>query len=177
MGDFDFLKAVSLNAVLYYADYLSLYHTYTPITDTCKYFIIYGTPVNAAYLDGNSPVYDEDNIYYKQALDELRKVQQKTGRSGLITFLQNICKVFARGCVNGEQMLDCILYYKTKREKRDARAKYNEYMNSRLYKLEQIVDGEPQTITCNKYVKHTSIKLNYNDCEKINRLFKGSEDG
>lgn len=50
MGDFDFLKAVSLNAVLYYADYLSLYHTYTPITDTCKYFIIYGTPVNAAYL-------------------------------------------------------------------------------------------------------------------------------
>lgn len=176
MGDFDFLKAVSLNAVLYYADYLSLYHTYTPITDTCKYFIIYGTPVNAAYLGGNSPVYDEDNIYYKQALDELRKVQQKTGRSGLITFLQNICNVFARGCVNGEQMLDCILYYKTKREKRDAKAKYNEYMNNRLYELKQIVDGESQTTTCNKYVKHTSIKLNYNDCEKINRLFKGSED-
>lgn len=84
--------------------------------------------------------------------------------------------MFARGCVNGEQMLDCILYYKTKREKRDARAKYNEYMNNRLYELKQIVDGEPQTTICNKYVKHTSIKLNYNDCEKINRLFKGSED-
>ena len=63
MGTFDFLKAVSLNAVLYYADYLSLYYTSIPVTDTCKYFIIYGTPVNAAYMDGHSPIYDENNQY------------------------------------------------------------------------------------------------------------------
>lgn len=176
MGTFDFLKAVSLNAVLYYADYLSLYHTSLPVTDTCKYFIIYGAPINAAYINGGSPIYNEENQYYKQAIEELHKIQEKTGRSGMISFLQNICNVFARGCVSGMQMLDCILYYKTKREKREARNKYNEYMSNIQYDLQYNEDGELTTAKCTKYVKHAGIKPNYDDCEKINRIFKGPLD-
>ena len=37
-------------------------------------------------------------------------------------------------------------------------------------------DGELYTVECTKYVKHNGIKPNYDDCEKINRLFKGSLD-
>lgn len=176
METFDFLKAVSLNAVLYYADYLSLYYTYTPITDQCKYFIVYGTPINAAYMDGGSPIYDEDNKYFKQALEELHKIQSKTGRSGMISFIQNICNVFARGCVNGNQMLDCILYYKTKREKREAYNKYSNYISNIQYDLQCEEDGEQTIIKCSKYVKHADNKSNYDDCEKINRIFKGPID-
>lgn len=176
MGNFNFLKAVSLNAVLYYADYLSLYHTYTPITDTCKYFIIFGAPINAAYITGGSPIYDENNQYFKQALKELCKIQEKAGRSGMISFLQNVCNIFARGCVSGKQLLECIIYYKTKREKREAWAKYNEYMSNIQYDLQYVEDGETTTINSSKYVKHIDIKSNYDDCEKINRIFKGSEN-
>ena len=176
MESFNFLKAVSLNAVLYYADYLSLYHTYTPITDTCKYFIVYGTPINAAYISGGSPVYDENNQYFKQALDELCSIQEKTGRTGMISFLQNICNIFARGCINGSQLLECIIYYKTKREKKEARNKYNEHMSNIRYDLQYVEDGELVTTNCSKYVKHMSIKPNYNDCEKIDRLFKRSKN-
>ena len=94
----------------------------------------------------------------------------------MISFLQNLCNVFARGCVNGEQMLDCILYYKSKREKKDARAKYKNYISNIRYELQREEDGELYTVECTKYVKHNGIKPNYDDCEKINRLFKGSLD-
>ena len=65
MGTFDFLKAVSLNAVLYYADYLSLYYTSIPVTDTCKYFFIHGVPMNSCYIAGVEPFYDPENQYFK----------------------------------------------------------------------------------------------------------------
>ena len=73
-------------------------------------------------------------------------------------------------------MLDCILYYKTKREKREAYNKYNDYISNIQYDLQCENDGEQTTIKCSKYVKHVDNKSNYDDCEKINRIFKGSID-
>ena len=52
------------NYVLFYADYLSLQKTYTPITDTCKYYYILDCPINTAYIVNLEPVYDENNKYY-----------------------------------------------------------------------------------------------------------------
>lgn len=43
----DFIKH---NAILYYADYLSLKDTSTTLTDNCKYYFIYGAPINSAYI-------------------------------------------------------------------------------------------------------------------------------
>lgn len=127
-------------------------------------------------MGGGSPVYDENNEYYKQALQELYQIQSKTGRSGMISFLQNICNIFPRGCVSGSQILDCVVYYKTKREKREAKIKYNNYMSNIQYEINHEEDGDPCTTICTKYVRHTGIKPNYDDCEKINRIFKGSVD-
>lgn len=55
------LSNIELNAVLYYADFLSLEHEGIPVTDTCKYFFIYGTPINSACVVNNMPIYDENN--------------------------------------------------------------------------------------------------------------------
>jgi hypothetical protein len=52
---------IELNAILYYADFLSLKHTNHPVTDNCKYFFIHGCPINSAYIIDLEPEYDPDN--------------------------------------------------------------------------------------------------------------------
>lgn len=44
------INLIELNIILYYADYLSLVETSTTVTDNCKYYVVYGTPMNAAYI-------------------------------------------------------------------------------------------------------------------------------
>ena len=58
------LSIVELNAVLYYADYISLRDSNTTVTDNCKYYFIYGNPINSAYIVDSKPFYDENNPYY-----------------------------------------------------------------------------------------------------------------
>ena len=62
------MSNVQLNAVLYYADFLSLKEVSKPVTDNCKYYFIYNFPMNAAYLVDNEPMYSTDNKYFKQEL-------------------------------------------------------------------------------------------------------------
>ena len=52
------------NAILYYADFLSLKYESHPVTDNCKYFYIRGVPINSAYILGMTPEYDEERKYY-----------------------------------------------------------------------------------------------------------------
>lgn len=54
---------VELNAILYYADFLSMKHENHPVTDNCKYFFIHGAPINSAYILDLEPEYDPDNKY------------------------------------------------------------------------------------------------------------------
>lgn len=64
------INNIELNAILFYADYLSLRATSTPVTDNCKYFFIYRCPINSAFIAGVAPVYDVSNPYYKQSYAE-----------------------------------------------------------------------------------------------------------
>ena len=48
------MNTIELNAILYYADYLSLRSISTPVTDNCKYYFIHNTPINSAYSKLNA---------------------------------------------------------------------------------------------------------------------------
>jgi hypothetical protein len=44
------MNDIELNAILYYADFLSLKAINQPVTDNCKYFFVYGVPINSAFI-------------------------------------------------------------------------------------------------------------------------------
>jgi hypothetical protein len=44
------MNNIELNAVLYYADFLSLKAINQPVTDNCKYFFIHGAPINSLFI-------------------------------------------------------------------------------------------------------------------------------
>lgn len=44
------IDIIEHNAILYYADYLRLKEESKTVTDNCKYYFIYGSPINSAYL-------------------------------------------------------------------------------------------------------------------------------
>ena len=54
---------IELNAILYYADFLSLKQKGVPVTDNCKYFFIHGCPINSAFIVDLEPEYDKDNEF------------------------------------------------------------------------------------------------------------------
>lgn len=167
---------MNLNAVLFYADYLSLHDLYIPITDTCKYYIIFGMPINAAYIHGSGPIYNKESKYFKQSVDELQKIYKRTGPEGVISFLQNMCNVFALGNIDGIRMLNCMFYYENKKIKNISRSTYTKYMKNIRYKHVVEEDGVETVINNTKYVEHANIKLDYHDCEEINRIFEKSYD-
>jgi len=61
------MNDIELNAILFYADYLSLKGSSQPVTDNCKYFFVYGCPVNSAFILDMEPIYDPENEYYLEA--------------------------------------------------------------------------------------------------------------
>ena len=61
------MNNIELNAILFYADYMSLRDTSIPVTDNCKYFFVFGCPINAAYILDLEPIYDHENKYLLEA--------------------------------------------------------------------------------------------------------------
>ena len=59
------MNQIELNAILYYADFLSLKHVNHPVTDNCKYFYIHGVPMNSLFILNLTPEYDENNEFFK----------------------------------------------------------------------------------------------------------------
>lgn len=102
------LNNIELNAVLFYADVLSLEAISIPVTDTCKYFYIHNTPMNIASIAGNILQIDVSNQYYKEALDTYLILRDKYGEDGVQTFIDKICAIGVCGMVDGERMLKCI---------------------------------------------------------------------
>lgn len=96
------MNEIELNAVLFYADYMSLRDTCAPVTDNCKYFYIHGTPINASYIVDLEPEYDETNLYFTQAYAEYKLIRDKYGDEGLESFVDDICAIRACGSVNAE---------------------------------------------------------------------------
>lgn len=55
---------VELSAILYYADFIKLREESKTVTDNCKYYFIYNSPINSAYLVNSQPFYDEHDKYF-----------------------------------------------------------------------------------------------------------------
>ena len=146
---------VELNAILYYADFLSLKHTCHPVTDNCKYFFIHGCPINSAYIVNLEPEYDEQNQYIAQALQEFQAIQDKYDEEAALSFIDDICSIKACGCVDANQMLKCIHQYSTKHDRKQAFKEYNEWKKQQFYSHLTINEnGDPQEVACTKYFKH-----------------------
>lgn len=99
------MNNIELNAILYYADFLSMKAESWPVTDTCKYFFIHGAPINSAFIVDLEPMYDTDNRFYKQALIEYTTIRDKYGDEGVESFIDDICCIKACGSVDGNRML------------------------------------------------------------------------
>jgi len=112
------INNIELNAILYYADFLSLKAVQHPVTDNCKYFFIHGVPINSLYILNLEPVYDENDEYFKQAKVEYEAIRDKFGEDGVESFIEDICSIRACGSVNAERMLQCIHQYSNKKERK-----------------------------------------------------------
>lgn len=154
------MQQVELNAILFYADYLSLQATSIPVTDNCKYFYIHGVPINSAYILGMTPEFDEDNPYFKQALTEYSIIKERFGEEGINSFIEDICSIRACGSVDAERMLNKIYQYSGKHERRCAFSVYNKWKQDQIYTHITINEnGDPQEKQCTKYVYHAERML------------------
>ena len=114
------MTQIELNAILYYADFLSLKAVGHPVTDTCKYFYIHGVPMNSAFILDLEPVYDIEDPYFKQATAEYLIIKDKFGDEGVESFIDDICSIRACGTVNAERMLQCIHQFSNKHDRKNA---------------------------------------------------------
>lgn len=124
------MNNIELNAVLYYADFLSLKATNHPVTDNCKYFFIHGAPINSAFILNLEPCYDEDNEYFRQALAEYMLIRDKFGDEGVESFIDDICCIKACGSVDASRMLQCIHQYSNKHDRKKAFSDYYDWKNN-----------------------------------------------
>lgn len=149
------IDIVELNIILYYADFLSLQNSNTTVTDNCKYYYIYGSPMNAAYIANTQPFYDENDKFYKKSLDEYTLLKNKFGKDGALSFINEICNLAAIGCVNANQMLKCIHRYSSKFDRKDAIRQYEKWLNSQIYTHIVINEkGDIHRERCSRYVAH-----------------------
>ena len=102
------MNNIELNAILFYADYMSLRDEHHPVTDNCKYFYVHGAPINSAFILNLEPEYDETNPYFVQAYTEYTIIRDKYGDEGVDSFIDDICAIRACGSVDAIQMLNRI---------------------------------------------------------------------
>lgn len=149
------MNTIELNAILYYADFLSLKTTNHPVTDNCKYYFIHDTPINSAFIIDLKPEFDENNPFFKQSMDEYTILRDKFGDTGVNTFLEDICQLKARGVVNAKQMLQCIHQYSSKPERKYAFTQYYNWLDNQKYYHIVINElGKPEQKECSKYICH-----------------------
>ena len=151
---------VELNAILYYADFLSLKAESKPVTDNCKYFFVHGAPINALFILDLEPEYDRENPYLIQAYQEYQVLEDKYDEEGALSFIDDICSLKACGAVDAEQMLKCIHQYSTKYERKMAFSAYRNWKKEQVYTHVTLNEnGDPQRTECTQYVKHAETAL------------------
>ena len=156
----DEINHIELNAILFYADFLSLKAISQPVTDNCKYFYIHGVPINSAFILDLEPEYDVTNEYFKQALVEYSAIKNKYGDEGVESFIDDVCCIRACGSVDAERMLKCIHQYSSKHERKQAVNAYNTWKDNQTYTHLTINEnGDPEEKECSKYVYHAERML------------------
>lgn len=149
------LSFIEQNIILYYADFLSLKKTSTHVTDNCKYYYIYNSPVNLAYLVNSKPFYDEANPYYQQAYIEYTMLKNKVDQDGVLSFVEKICNLAAMGCVDAELMLKQIHQFSNKVERNAAFKDYYKWINTQHYThLITNNEGDLERQECTRYIAH-----------------------
>lgn len=154
------MNNIELNSILFYADFLSLKAISQPVTDNCKYFFIYGTPINSAFILDLEPIYDTDNPYLLQAYAEYNAIKDQYTEDAVLSFINDICFIRACGMVDAERMLQCIHMFSTKIERKQAFQEYRQWKKNKKHK-HQVLDenGNPQETDCTTYFKHAEIAL------------------
>lgn len=154
------MNHIELNAILFYSDFLSMKDISQPVTDNCKYFYVHGMPINSAFILDLEPEYDEQNVYFQQAMAEYNIIKDKYGEDGVESFIDDICSMKACGCVDATRMLNCIHQYSSKHEKKQAFNTYNNWKKAQIFTHMTInEDGEYEETECTKYVYHAERML------------------
>ena len=149
------LNKVEQNIVLYYADYLSLKQISIPVTDNCKYYFIHGVPMNSAYIVGLLPFYDAENPYYQQSYMEYITLKKHLDEDAINSFIENICYLRAFGCVDAEDMLNCIHQFSTKGDRKAAFNRYEKWRDGQGYVHTILNDsGDEIEEQCTRFIAH-----------------------
>ena len=53
------MNEAELSAILYYSDLLSMKSVSHPITNNCKYFFVYKTPMHISFIINQLPQFDK----------------------------------------------------------------------------------------------------------------------
>lgn len=154
------MNTAELSSILYYADYISLSETNTPVTDNCKYFFIHGAPINSLYILDMEPEYDEENQYFQQAKLEYDAIKNKFGSDGIESFINDICCINACGTVDAVRMLNKIHQYSPKQIRKQALHNYYNWKNNQIFTHTTINEnGDTVERQCTKYTYHVERML------------------
>lgn len=136
---------ILLNQILYYSDYLSLEASGVPITWS-KYFILNNVPYNSAILadwsnpiDFTVPVKEIPTVQQHvattvtRAIKELEDIKHSFSDDGINIFIQRVCNIFGRPCIDDEGMLFYITQEWDKRDRRAILKKYRESLQNKKY--------------------------------------------
>lgn len=169
------MNEIEHNAILFYADFLSLQHESHPVTDNCKYFFIHGFPINSAYIVDMEPEYDINDKYIEQAYQEFQAIKNKYDEDAAMTFIDDICSIKACGSVDAERMLKCIHQFSSRHEKKLALNAYYKWKKQQFYSHITINEnGDPQETQCSRYVKHAEKSLTKREFYKSNEGYASS---
>lgn len=165
------MNDIELNAILYYADYLSMKQRSIPVTDTCNYFFVFDVPINSTFLADTYPDFDEQDQFFQQAMQEYQLIKDKFGEEGVMSFVDRICNLKSAGHVNAETMLQCIHQYSSKQVRKDAFNRYYAWKRNKKYKhIIMDENGDPVEEECTKYVVHSERNT------KKRQIFKELEE-
>lgn len=155
------INYIEISAILYYADFLSMKERSIPVSDNCKYFFVYNAPINASYIAGVQPIFDEEDEFFKQSLTEYTSLRRNFGDDGIMSFVNSICNLSSCGKVSGEDMLRCLHRYSQKSERSAALNKYKQHLKSTKYShLIKKEDGNQSRTECTKYIAHAELAEN-----------------
>lgn len=157
------LNQIELNAILFYADILSLQDTNTTVTDNCKYFFMYGTPINSAFIVNSEPFYNHENEYFKQSIQTYNILKDKYGDEGVLSFINNLCNISVCGCIDAIRMIKCIHQYDEPWERKASINNYKKWKKGLSYKLNITnEDGEQEEIGCTSYIARLELSRQTN---------------
>lgn len=154
------MNKIELNAILFFADYLSLKEESIPVTQPCKYFFVHSCPINSAFIADVLPDVDVSNKYYKRAAYQYTLIKNKFGEDGVKSFIDGLCNIQSAGMIDAERMLKYIHRYSTKSERKQALKTYENYVDCLTYFHDTINEqGDPQRTQCTRYVEHAEKVL------------------